>query len=350
MQVANKTHKGEKGRRPSARAKPFDARNRSSAREEGDRVAAETPEHGATVITGICGRLGQLLARELHRCDRVIGIDRRPFEGCPEDIVHYQLDLRRNKTQDVFRSNAVKAVVHLGIMHNLRENDREHHSWNVVGFKKILEYVEQYRVPKLILLSSANLYGPNPENPQFLSEEAPLLGAQDFSQIRDLVDVDMLAQSFFWKRPQTETVILRPCHILGKVRNAPSNYLRLKRPITLLGYDPMMQVIHERDVVDAIVHALKPGQRGIFNLSGAGQLPLSRLIRMLNKPAIPLPAPLVKSAMRRLWSYRVSDYSAPEFDHLRYTCMVDGSRALEQLGFRPSRGIRETLEAVYNEV
>ena len=159
-------------------------------------------DSGAVIITGICGRMGQLLARALHRELPVIGIDRRRFDGSPADIVHHQIDVRRRKTQDIFRAGGIRAVVHLGVMHDLRESDRTHHSWNVVGFQKLLEYVSQYNVPKLVVLSSAMLYGPSPDNPQFLNEEAPLLGAQEFIEIRDLIEVDMLAQSFFWKHPR----------------------------------------------------------------------------------------------------------------------------------------------------
>ena len=89
------------------------------------------------------------------------------------------------------------------------------------GSRKLLEYVAQFHVPKLVVLSSANVYGPQPSNPQFLTEDAPLLGGQNFSDIRDLVEVDMLAQSFFWKLPETETVILRPVHILGACTTPP---------------------------------------------------------------------------------------------------------------------------------
>src|SRR5258706_15952249 len=177
-------------------------------------------------------------------------------------------------------------------MHDPRVNAAEHHAWNVAGFQKILEYVAQYRVPKLVLLSSANVYGPRPDNPQFLSEEAPLLGGAAFSEIRDLVEVDMLAQSFFWKRPEAETAILRPVHIIGSVKNAPSNYLRLPVIPTLLGFDPMMQVVHEEDMVRAILLALRPGVRGIFNLAGPPPLPLSRVIKALGRASMPLPHPL----------------------------------------------------------
>lgn len=317
-----------------------------------DALAPSLAEHvqpEAIVITGICGRMGRLVARRLHREHPVIGIDRRRFDGKPEDIVHYQMDLRRRKTRDIFRAGNVRAVLHLGIMHDPRESDRSHHEWNVVGFQKLLDYMSLYRVRKLVVLSSATLYGPRPDNAQFLSEEAPLLGAQDFSQIRDLVEVDILAQSFFWKDPEIETVILRPCHILGRVRNASSNYCRMDRPPMVMGFDPMMQVIHERDVVEAIVLALQRGVRGIFNLRGPGELPLSRMLRIVGRRPLSVPGPMMRALMSSAWSSRAGGFPAPEIDHLRYICMVDDSRARRELGYRPRYDIEQTLRAVFSE-
>lgn len=300
----------------------------------------------AVLVTGIVGRLGKRVARNLHRERRVIGVDRRPFLDKPKDIEHYEIDIRRTKTRDIFRSNRIAAIVHLGVMHDPRASAAEHHSWNVAGFQKLLEWVTQYRIPKLVVLSSANVYGPRPDNPQFLTEEAPLLGGASFSEIRDLIEVDMLAQSFFWKHPETETVILRPVHILGTVRNAPSNYLRLKVVPTLLGFDPMVQVMHEEDVVRAILLALRPGVRGIFNLAGPEPAPLSHLIRLLGRPSLPVPHPIAASTLRRMWRYRVSSFPAPELDHIRYVCMVDDSRARQELGYQPSKTLEETVRAV----
>jgi UDP-glucose 4-epimerase len=299
--------------------------------------AAVEGEPRPVLITGICGRLGRRLARRLHRELPVIGIDRRDFDGRPKDITHYQFDIRRKKTQDVFRHQPLAAVVHLGVMHDPRISQAEHHSWNVAGFQRLLEFVAQYEVPKLVVLSSANVYGPRPDNPQFLGEDAPLLGGAAFSEIRDLIEVDMLAQSFFWKRPATETVILRPVHILGGVRNAPSNYLRLKAIPTLLGFDPMVQVIHQDDVVSAIVEALRPGVRGIFNLAGPPPLPLSRLVALTGRPRVTIPHFLATTIIQNLWRYRVTSFPAPELDHIRYVCMVDDARARAELHYAPAR-------------
>ncbi len=311
-----------------------------------DRVQGSDGGKGPVLITGICGRLGKLLVRVLHRRERVAGVDRRPFDDRPKDVVHHRVDLRRKQTRDVFRKLRPRAVVHLGVMHDPRKSDREHHSWNVVAFQKLLDAIGTYRVPKLVVLSSANVYGPQPSNPIFLTEEAPLLGAQEFRSIRDLVELDMLAQSFFWKAPSVETVILRPCHILGRVRNAPSNYLRVPRPMTLLGFDPMVQVIHERDVVRAIELALRPGVRGVFNLRGPGEVPLSRVLRILGRRPRPVPATVARAALERLWRYRIVSFPPPELDHIRYPCMVDDRRAREELGFRPRYDLEQTVRAV----
>jgi UDP-glucose 4-epimerase len=301
------------------------------------------------IITGICGRMGRRLARVLHRQRSVIGLDRRNFKGKPRDIEHHQLDLRSRRARELFRRPDIGALVHLGVIHDPRGKSHDQLTWNVLGFQSLLEYVKQYDIPKVVLLSSANVYGPRADNPQFLSDEAPLLGAGPFSDIRDLVELDMFAQSFFWKHPQTETVILRPTHILGTVRNAPSNYLRLAVVPTLLGFDPMVQVVHQDDVVRAIVLALRPGARGIFNIAGPSPVKLSEALATLGRPALPLPHGVAKFSIDRLFRWRITSFPAPELDFIKYVCMVDDSRARRELGYEPENDLEQTLNAVDEE-
>ncbi len=301
------------------------------------------------LVTGVCGNLGRRVARHLHRGMRVVGLDRRKFPGKPKDIEHYPIDLRRHRVEDIFREIPIKAVVHLGVMHNPRGNREEHHAWNVGGLSKLLEYASRHRVRKFVLLSSANVYGPRPDNAQFLNEDAPLLAAGAFSDMRDLVELDMLVQSFFWKYPEIETVILRPTHILGTVHNAPSNYLRLKVAPTLMGFDPMLQTVHQDDVVRAIQLSLRPGVRGIFNMAGPQALRLSAILGKLNRPHVPIPYTLARFGVRRLWSLRMTSFPAPELDFVRYVCMVDDGRARAVLGYQPAFDIDQTLNAVDEE-
>jgi UDP-glucose 4-epimerase len=303
---------------------------------------------GAVIVTGSAGRLGKRLVRKLHRVCPVIGVDRKPFPERPADVHHHELDVRSKKVREVFK-NGVGALVHLGVLHLPRGDFAEHHAWNVIALKTLLEHVIEFRVKKVVLLSSANVYGPRPDNPQFLNEEAPLLGAGPFGEIRDLVELDMVCQSFFWKEPAIETVILRPANILGTVKNAPSNYLRLPVVPTLLGFDPMVQAVHQDDVVEALLLALAPGRRGIFNVAGPPPVSLSRALGLLGRRTLPVPHGIARLGVDRLFRLGVSSFPAPELDFIRYVCMVDDSRARNELGYAPAHDIESTLRAVDEE-
>ncbi len=295
-------------------------------------------------VTGISGRFGSLVASLLHRDHTVVGIDRRPSREQPRDVEFHCIDIRRKRCARIFREQRFDAVVHLNVLHDPRASSTEHYSFNIRGTDRVMAHCVKYGVKKLILLSSANVYGPRSDNTQFLTEDAPLMGGERFSEIRDLVGVDMLGQSFFWKYPQVETVILRPVHIIGRVHNAPSNYLRLKRPVALSGYDPMIQLIHEADVARAVVASLEPGIQGIFNIAGCEPAPLSQILRLAGCQPRVLPRFIAQSVLERMWSMRLTSFPTPELEHLRYVCMVDTSRATDLLGFEARYSLSETLE------
>jgi UDP-glucose 4-epimerase len=299
------------------------------------------------LVTGISGNLGRGLAKLLHTETRVVGLDRRPFAGRPKDIDHFQVDIRKARAEEPFRRHRIEALVHLGIMHDPRMPFSEAHSFNVVGTQKILERCVRHGVKKVVVLSSANVYGPLPGNSNFLPEETPLMAADRFSDVRDLIELDMYAQSFMWRHPEVETVILRPVNIVGPtVRNAPSNYLRIERPITVMGFDPMVQLVHEEDVCRALALALRPGARGVYNVNGPGEVPVSAALRELGRRPIPVPHFLVRPLLRRLFQSGLSSFPPEEVDHIQYLCMVDGSRAERELGFSPRHSLRETIRSV----
>ena len=309
-----------------------------------------TESRQVVVVTGISGNLGRTLIKLLHRTERIVGLDRRPFSGAPKDVELFQLDLRKKKAEDVFRIHDVKAGIHMGIMHDPRMSSEEHHSFNVVGTTRVLDAVAKYGVKKVVVLSSANVYGPSPDNSNFLSEDAPLMAASRFSGVRDLIEVDMLAHGFFWRHPDIETVILRPVHIVGPtIRNAPSNYLRLRYPWVLAGFDPMLQLIHQEDAARAMVEALRPGLRGVYNVVGPGEVPLSAVLRELGRTPIPVPHPLARPLLGTLFRYRLANFPPPELDHIQFLCMVDGSRWTADVGWVPAHSMKDTIRSVDGE-
>jgi UDP-glucose 4-epimerase len=296
---------------------------------------------GKIVITGIATHLGRLIARRLHRLgdNTIYAIDQRVAKNLPKDIRHLRVDPRSRRVHDIFRKD-VSALVHLAIGKRGRNVMRP--------TAKLLEYCEDYQVPKVIVLSSAEVYGPKPDNQQFLTEDSPLLGGAVDPLLQQMVTADMQATSYFWRSShrKTETVVLRPVHILGGLHNRPSNYLRLKRPPVIPGYDPMMQIIHEQDVVEAVVCALAKGVHGVFNVVGPGEVPLSVILDELGKRTVAVPAPLLSLGLGVLEKIHMTRFSRTDISHLRYVGMVDGQRGREVMGFRPRFGLRETMRAV----
>ncbi len=312
-------------------------------------MSAEPPRP-RVVLTGISGNLGRVVAKLLHREAHVIGIDRRPFVGRPKDVEHVQVDVRKKKTDEVFRRNRVDAVIHMGIMHDPRMSAEDHHSFNVLGTMKVLECAAKYGVKKVVMLSSANVYGPSPQNSNFLTEESPLMAASRFPSVRDLIEVDMLAHGFFWRHPEIETVVLRPVHIVGpSIKNAPSNYLRLKRPWVMAGFDPMVQLIHTEDVGRAMIEALRPGRKGVYNVTGPGEVPLSSVFKELGHPPVSVPHMLARPVLSTLFKYRLASYPPEELDHIQFLCMVDGSRWAKETGWNPQYSMRETIRSVLGD-
>ena len=64
---------------------------------------------------------------------------------------------------------------------------------------------------------------------------------------------------------------------------------------------------------------------------------------------MPVPHQLAKVALTALWRGKLTSFPMPELDHIRYVCMVDGTRARETLGFKPQHTLKETIRAVNAE-
>jgi UDP-glucose 4-epimerase len=303
----------------------------------------------AVAITGISGNLGQLLAKQLHREERIIGIDGRPFPGKPKDLKLYPYDLRTKRCESIFRNERIRALVHLGVIRD-RGAKEKNSGANLVGTTNILGCCARYGVKKVVILSSATVYGASPENSNFLTEDAPLMGATQFPEGRDLIALDMFTQSFLYKYPKIQTVILRPVHIVGPtIQNVASSYLRLEQPWVVAGFDPVLQLIHAEDAARAIRQALQPGIRGIYNVVGPGEVPLSAVLRELGRKPFPLPHFVARPLLRSLFRYKAVDFPPFMLDFLQYVCAADGTRAARDWGWKPEHSMKETIRSVLSD-
>jgi UDP-glucose 4-epimerase len=299
------------------------------------------------LITGVAGGIGRLLARRLLENYEVCGVDRVPWEGRPRNIAVHAVDLRKRGFEDVIRSELPSAVVHMGFVRDFKSDVGRRHDANVRGTKRLLDHCAHYGVQKLIVFSSGTVYGALYDSPFYMDEDRALEASRAYPEIRDLVEVDALATSFLWRFPHIRTCVLRPVNVLGHyVRSMISEYLRLERPPTVLGFDPLMQFIHEQDVVEAIAVSLEHGLQGVFNVVGPGQVPLHTAIRETGGRPLPVPEFLMRPLIRRLFARGMVPWPEGAIDFLKFPVTLSGRRFVDATNFRPLFGLEEIFQSV----
>jgi UDP-glucose 4-epimerase len=299
------------------------------------------------LITGIAGGQGRLLARRLAENYEVLGVDRVGWEGAPRGIRVHTVDLRKKKFEDVIRTELPTAIVHMGFVRHFRSDAGMRHDVNVRGTKQLFDHCVNHGVQKLVVLSSSYVYGAFPENPYFMDEDQPLSGSRSYPEIRDLVEVDTLAGAFLWRYPHIRTCVLRPVNVLGfTVHSMIAEYLRQRTVPTVMGFDPMMQFIHEEDVSEAIALALEHGLQGVFNVVGPGEVPLHTAIRESGGQAMPLPEFAMRPIFARLFRWSLIPYPPGAIDYLKFPITLSGARFVEATRFRPIFGLQEIFQSI----
>jgi UDP-glucose 4-epimerase len=301
------------------------------------------------LITGIAGAQGRLLAARLATVAEVCGVDVVPWRGPGLGLRVHRVDLRKRKFEDVVRTERPDAVVHMGFVRHFEASERMRHDVNVRGTTQLLDHCVKYGVQQLVVVSSSAVYGAFAENPYSVDEDFPLSASRSYPEIRDQVEVDTLASGYLWQHPEVRTSVLRPVNVLGpKMRSMMATYLRLPRVPTVAGYDPMMQIIGEDDMTEALVLALEKDLRGVYNVAGSGEVPLHTAISESGGVAWPIPMPFARMICQRFFDWGIWSYPPGVVDYLRFPVSVSGRRFAEATGFVPRVSLREVFASMRN--
>ncbi|MBT3219862.1 MAG: NAD-dependent epimerase/dehydratase family protein [Proteobacteria bacterium] len=150
-----------------------------------------------------------------------------------------------------------------------------------------------------------------------------------------------------WQHREVSTAVLRPVNVIGPdLGNLMSRLLRLRRCPKLLGYDPLMQFIHQQDLARAVVLAVRrPEKNGVFNVGGEGTVAWSRAIRISGSrmwlvPRIfAEPATAIADTFRHVFPRHLLPY-------FPYPTIVDDKLFRAEFGFEPQLTTVETLQSV----
>jgi UDP-glucose 4-epimerase len=304
-------------------------------------------EKKVILVTGVAGTWGSRVAARLASEGdyHVIGLDAEQPAKEIKDLDFILADVRNPLLVQLLRAEGVDTVCHLAFVDSTRRSEAAFDA-NVMGTTKLLGACAEVGVRKVVLRSSSTVYGARPTNSAFLTEDHSLRGSRRYGYVRDMVEIEEFCNGFRRRVPGLILTILRFSSIVGPAADTPmTRFLKTPWAPSLMGYDPMMQIIHEDDVVSALTHSVRNDVPGVFNVAAEDALPLSRIRGMVGKLPISVFHPFASWGVALLGSahWGLERYLPIEPDYLRYPWVGDVTRMRDELGFVPRYTAIETL-------
>ncbi len=301
---------------------------------------------GAATWTG--GRLIQRL--EADPDVEVVAVDELPPQVEFTSPVHRLAIDQLEFAHFVLRSQP-RVLIHLQAVDRAAVLGREKsHSRVVMGAHGLFGALQRCtELETVVLRSDSAFYGAGPRQPSIMNEStSPKSTTSAYS--RSIRDVEALLAEVAADVPHIAFTTLRLAPIVGaNIKNPLSRYLQLPVVPTLLGYDPRMQLIHEEDAVEAVLHAAMNSVPGTYNIAGEGQLYLSRILRLGRRLSQPLPGPQFRAAIRGLRTLGQPLPGSLE-SYLRYGRVMDTTRMKESYGWSPRLTARQAVLTAYGRV
>jgi UDP-glucose 4-epimerase len=294
------------------------------------------------LVVGIGSVLAQRVALHLReRKHQVLGLDRRKWLDAPRDIEVFTADIGKRAAEDVFRVHRPECVVHMATVNALSARLDERARINVGGTKAVFSYSLSHGVKHVVFVGRHTFYGVGADAPLYRTENEPPHGIGTFPELADLVAADMYAANTLWREPALKTTVLRLVYTLGpSLQGTLASFLRGRRVPTVFGFDPLFQFLQESDAAHAIALSAEKGVSGVFNVEGPQPLPLSLVIRQVDRTAVPLPEGVLR---RLLGRFGLPSLPKGAVEHLKYPIVVDGAAFRKATGFQHAFDEVETL-------
>ena len=319
--------------------------------------AAKANARRRVLITGVTSTLGRQLAERLmydKKVDQVMGVamDDPPyyFEDFDQRrFLYKQVNILKSREltnlffSDEFRDRKIDTVVHLAFHHRPEFTSGKGHQLNVEGTKNLLDRcLEDGKIRKFVFKSSALVYKIRSNNPIRLRENDDLnFDADAHPIVKDMVDAEMLCRAKMDNK-HMQIVVLRPSATIGRnVSTFYNSFLESSVCLRIAGFNPMVNLVHSRDVVRAIQLGIHKSTQGIFNIGGKETAPVAEFVRLAGAAQFAVPAFALKPMTRVLRAVGLSKFDpAMDMERLRFPGLLDTSKASKVLGYEPQHHIK----------
>jgi len=318
---------------------------------DGGRGARDREERGrgpVVAVTGAASGLGHALTARLAaspRIGRVIAID--GHRGDATGVTWRVVDIRDPALAG--RLAGVDVVVHTDLDLAPDSDQRSRRAFNVRGAQTVLTAAAAGRVGRVVLLTSAMVYGARPDNPVPLAETAPLGVDPDGSVVGDLLEIENLAQRSPQANPFMDITVVRPAALVGEgVDTLITRHFEAPRLLAVKGSAPRWQFCHVDDLVSALELAAAGEVTGKFAVGCDGWLEQEQVEELSGLRRIELPAGLTFGTVQRLHQAGITPALVTDLHFVVYPWVVDCA-ALRQAGWKPAFDNETALQVLLEQ-
>lgn len=293
-------------------------------------------------VTGAARGVGHALAVRLvgsSAVGRVVAID--DHRGDAAGVTWRLADVRDPRLAS--RLSGVDVVVHTDVDASPDSDPRERRARNVRAAQTVLTAAAAERVGRVVLVTSAMVYGARPDNPVPLPEDAPLLADSGDTLAGDLLEIEELARRSRRINPGTLVTVVRPAALVGDaVDTLLTRHFEAPRLLVVRGCAPRWQFCHVDDLAAALDLAAAGLVTGDFAVGCDGSLSQAEVESLSGLRSVELPARLTFSAAQRLHRIGMTPAPSAELRYVVYPWVVDCT-ALRAAGWHPSASNTEAL-------
>ena len=302
-----------------------------------ERIDNRSQPMPVVAVTGAAGGIGHALTVRLAaspRVKKVVAID--AHRGDIAGVTWRVADVRDPALAG--RLAGVDVLVHADFDLAPEADTRRRRSFNVRGAQTVLTSAAAGRVGRVVLVTSAMVYGARPDNPVPLPEDAPLAADADSSVAGDLLEIEQLARRSPRANPGMAVTVVRPAALVGAppyaVDTLVTRHFEAPRLLTVKGSAPRWQFCHVDDLTSALEFAVGGGIDGAFAVGCDGWLEQEEVEQISGLKSIELPARLTFGTAQRLHRLGVTPAPAMDLRYMVYPWVVDCA-ALRAAGWRP---------------
>ncbi|MEU3190796.1 SDR family oxidoreductase [Streptomyces sp. NPDC006992] len=312
--------------------------------------AARTP---TVAVTGAAAGVGALLTERLAASEeikQVIALDER--RGEVTEAQWHTLDVRDPAIADRLRGDGdpVDVVVHLALDLDLETDPVARTAFNVRGTQTVLTAAAAAGVRRVVLCTSAMVYGALQDNDVPLSEDAELRATADATGVGDLLELERLAQRAPRAHPGLNVTVLRPTVLVGAGTDTTlTRHFESPRLLVVAGSRPCWQFCHVEDLVSALEYAALEKVEGEMVVGCDGWLEQEEVEQLTGMRRMELPSSVALGAASRLHRLGLTPSPAADLAYTMHPWVVSGSR-LHDAGWRPAWTNEEVLAALLEDV